>query len=100
MHKKNKHVSLALLLTRVGVGTIFVAHGLSKLQGGVGNFAGLLGDQLGFPLPDFFAWMVTLAELFGGIALILGVATPIFAGILAIVILVAILTMKAKTGAS
>jgi putative oxidoreductase len=89
---------LALLLTRIGVGTIFIAHALLNLQTGVGSLATFFGTGLGFPLPNLFAWLTVLIQLFGGIALIIGVATPIAAGLLAILTVVTILTVKAKMG--
>lgn len=60
----------ALLLLRVSLGVMFVAHAWLKLGVfTVPGFAGFLG-QLG--LPGFLAWPIILAELIGGIALILG----------------------------
>jgi putative oxidoreductase len=61
--------SLLVLRTVVGVG--FIAHGLAKWHSGPAKFARLL-DQIGAPLPLQTAWIVTLLELCGGIALILG----------------------------
>lgn len=95
---RSTRADLALLLTRIGVGTIFVAHALMHLQRGVGTLAALLGGSLGFPMPNLFAWLTVFIELFGGIALILGVATPIAAGLLSVISVVTILTVKAKLG--
>ena len=63
----------AALILRVSCGALFVAHGLLKvfvftLPGAVGFF-----ESLG--LPGFLAYLVILAEIGGGLALILGVAT-------------------------
>jgi putative oxidoreductase len=61
----------ALLLLRVSLGVMFIAHAWLKLAVfTVPGFAGFLG-QVG--LPGFLAWPIILAELLGGIALILGV---------------------------
>jgi putative oxidoreductase len=60
-----------LLVLRAIVGVGFIAHGLAKLHSGPERFARLL-DQIGAPFPLQTAWMVTLLELCGGIALILG----------------------------
>ena len=98
MNHRSNRVDLALLLTRIGIGVIFVAHALMRLQVGVASLAQVLGSSLGFPLPNLFAWLTVLIELFGGIALILGVATPIAAVLLSVISVVAILTLKAKLG--
>jgi putative oxidoreductase len=63
----------AALMLRVTSGALFIAHGLMKvfiftLPGTVGFF-----ESLG--LPGFLAYLVILAEVGGGLALILGVAT-------------------------
>lgn len=87
----------ALLVLRVVAGVIFAYHGYLKLSGGVDGFGGLL-DGLGVPLPLFFAWVVTLVELVGGILLILGLLTHLFSKLLAIDMLVAVLLVHAKNG--
>ena len=62
---------VALLFLRLVIGYGFVAHGCAKLHRGPDKFAALL-DYLGVPLPLFAAWFVTLLELAGGFALIVG----------------------------
>ena len=70
---------LAILLARVVVGVVFMAHGWQKLSStGIDSVAAFLG-QLGVPLPVVAAWFSTLVELIGGAALILGAATPVAA---------------------
>ncbi|WP_458094642.1 DoxX family protein [Roseomonas sp. WA12] len=60
----------ALLLLRVSLGVMFIAHAWLKIGVfTVPGFAGFLG-QVG--LPGFLAWPIVLAELIGGAALILG----------------------------
>lgn len=63
----------ATLILRLGSGVLFLAHGLMKvfiftIPGTVGYF-----ESLG--LPGVFAYLTILAEVGGGLALILGVAT-------------------------
>ena len=84
---------LGLLLLRLSVGSVFVFHGSQKLFGafgghGIAGFAGYLG-QLGVPLPVLNAWLAASAEFFGGLALLLGLATPLAAVPLTITMLVA-----------
>ncbi len=95
---RSSRTELALLLTRIGVGTIFVAHAFMQLQVGVGSLATLLGSSLGFPLPNLFAWLTVFIELFGGLALIVGVATPIAATLLSIITIASLIMIKAKLG--
>lgn len=62
----------AALLLRVGLGVMFIAHGLLKLfvftlPGTVGFF-----EQVGFP--GWTAYLVTVAEIGGGVLLIAGFA--------------------------
>lgn len=96
--KRAHRTDLALLLLRIGVGTVFIAHALMYLQTGVNSLALLLGNALGFPAPNLFAWLTIFIELFGGIALVLGAATPVAAALLSVISVVTILTLKAKLG--
>ena len=62
----------AALVLRIGLGAMFLAHGLLKvfvftLPGTVGFF-----EQVGFP--GWAAYLVTVAEIGGGILLIAGIA--------------------------
>ncbi len=68
---------LALLLARIGLGVVFVAHGWQKLNtnGLDATKAGF--DKMGVPAPALSAYYATFVELLGGVALILGVLTPL-----------------------
>lgn len=68
---ETRTVPYALALIRISLGAMFVAHALLKyVVFTMPGFAGFLG-QVG--LPAALAWPIFLAELLGGIALILGV---------------------------
>jgi len=62
----------ALLILRVALGATFIIHGYPKLfPSGPAGFAGFL-QNLGFPAPALFAWIVSIVEFGGGIAMISG----------------------------
>lgn len=66
----NNSTDYAALILRIGLGTMFVAHGLLKvlvftLPGAAGFF-----EQVGFP--GWTAYVVTFAEIFGGVLLLAG----------------------------
>ncbi len=86
--------SKGLLLIRLGLGAIFLTHGISKLTGidGVIGFFGSLG------IPAVLAWVVALVETIGGIAMIVGAFTKISGILLAITMLVAIVKVKFPQG--
>jgi len=66
-----------IAILRIFVGGVFLAHGYLKLfKMGMAGTTGFF-TQLGVPLPELSAWLVALVETLGGIALILGVFTPI-----------------------
>ena len=79
---KSVRGSAALLLLRVVVGAAFILHGMPKIQ----NPMGWAGDKY----PGFLQALAAGFEFGGGIALILGVFTPLVALGLAATMLVAI----------
>ncbi len=89
--------AVAPLVLRVVLGAIFAMHGWQKLEGGVSGTSGFL-SMLGFPMPDVFAVLLIAAELVGGIFLILGLFTHWTAKILAIVAIVALVTVHLGKG--
>lgn len=89
----------AMLPLRLVVGYGFLAHGLAKLVRGPAGFAKLLA-QIGVPLPGLSAWMVTLVEIVGGIALIVGAFVAIASVPLIASMLVAMFTVQLRFGFS
>ncbi len=83
---------------RVAVGVIFLMHGWQKLfVWGLAGVAAFLG-KLGVPAPALAAPILTLVELLGGAALILGLYARLAAALLAVDMLVAILTYHLRHG--
>lgn len=63
------------LILRVIAGVVLAYHGYGKMFGfGIDGVAGFFGS-VGLPAPGVLAIVVTILELFGGIAIILGVLT-------------------------
>jgi len=67
----------AAALLRVASGALFLAHGLLKVN--VFTVAGTVGYFESLGLPGFLAYLTIFAEIVGGLALILGVATRLVA---------------------
>lgn len=72
---------LGLLLLRVGVGAVLIAHGLRKAFGwwggtGLSGFEATLGDR-GFKYADILTYVGVTAELGAGVLLVLGLLTPL-----------------------
>ena len=87
-----------IALLRVVAGIIFLMHGQQKLfEFGIGGVTGMM-TGLGVPAPGLMAIVVTLVELVGGIALILGAFTRIAALLVAIDVLVAFFLVHMPNG--
>ena len=96
--RNQKLQDLGIALLRVGVGGVFVAHGIQKLAVfGIGGLAGFL-SQIGVPFPTLSAIAVTAAELGGGLALVAGFFTRWAALPIAFSMAVAAATVHLKGG--
>lgn len=76
-----------------------MAHGYAKLIRGPEHFGQLL-QQIGVPMPVATAWIVTLLELFGGLAILLGIFVAFVSIPLIVSMLVAMLTVQLQYGFS
>src|SRR5215468_4123847 len=89
----------ALVPLRLVIGYGFVAHGWAKLSRGPEGFAELL-EQIGAPLPELTAWMSTLIEILGGVAILAGAFVAIASVPLIVMMLVAMFTVHLRYGFS
>ncbi|MDP1706409.1 MAG: DoxX family protein [bacterium] len=85
-----------ILALRFFLGAILMKHGwpkISRLRETAVSFTGM-----GFKPALFWATIVAIVEFIGGLALVGGLFTQIFAGLIFIQFLVIILKLKRKTG--
>ena len=86
------------LVLRVAVGAVFAMHGWQKLtMMGILGVSGFFGS-LGIPAPELAALAVTILELVGGLALILGLGTRVVGALLAVNMLVALALVHLPNG--
>lgn len=74
--------NLLLLLGRILLSTLFIVSGIQKFGEMAPMLAGMLG-QMGLPSPLMLTYLMALAEIIGGIALIAGFQTRIVGLLLA-----------------
>ncbi|MDO8594335.1 MAG: DoxX family protein [bacterium] len=79
-----------LLVLRIGVGLIFIVNGWMKVSDLGANAA--MFATMGFA--PFWAYLVAFVELIGGIAVLLGIYTRIAAGLLTIIMIVAVYVLR------
>jgi len=89
----------APLPLRLVIGYGFVNHGWAKLSRGPGSFAQLL-EQIGAPLPEVTAWVSTLVEILGGLAILAGAFVAAVSVPLIVTMLVAMFTVHLRYGFS
>jgi len=85
---------LALLLVRVGLAAVFLAHGLPK----IGDLAGVSMFVSSLGLPSFFGPILAIVEVLGGLALLAGVFSRLAGLLLAIDMAFAIWLVKFSKG--
>lgn len=70
-----KYRDMGLLILRVGIGIMFLYHGIPKLSGGPEKWEklGMAMNYVGIKfIPVFWGFMAAFSESFGGICIILG----------------------------
>lgn len=85
---------MGLLLIRLAVGGVFLAHGVAKVL----SLDMTVSFFMTIGLPAILAYVVTAIELLGGLAILLGVGTQIAGILVALVMVGAIFTVKGKMG--
>ncbi len=75
-----------------------MSHGWSKLSGPLGTPEGFNVAFLDLPWPGVWAWLVALVETFGGLCVIVGLFTRVAAALIACVMIVAIVKVRAAEG--
>lgn len=68
-----KNYDLASLILRLGLGVMFIAHGLLKLMVFTLPGTAQFFESVGFP--GWMAYLITYAEIGGGVLLVLGIYT-------------------------
>ncbi|HEV7888118.1 MAG TPA: DoxX family protein [Acidimicrobiales bacterium] len=96
-------MNLGLLLLRLVVGLAMASHGAQKLFGwfgghGVSGTGAFFESQLGFKPGRTHATMAGLTEFGAGLALALGLLTPLAAAGIVGIMLVAVVTVHVKNG--
>ena len=86
---------LAILVLRLVLGIIMIAHGWQKLSGGLGKFMGFLAN---IGVPGWMAYLVVAAEFGGGILVLVGLLTRLGALSICIDMVVAITKVHWKNG--
>lgn len=95
---RTSRLAVGLAVLRVVFGVVFLMHGYQKLfQMGIPGVSGFF-TQSGAPLPQLTAPLVSVLEFGGGLALILGLLTPVVAALLAADMLGAILLLHLPNG--
>lgn len=84
---------------RLIVGYGFMEHGYAKLARGPEHFIAIL-HALGVPAPALLGWATILVELIGGAMVLLGLLIPLASLPMAVVLLVAIVTVHLPNGFS
>ena len=94
MINRDALVDVGLLVLRIGIGVIFIFHGLPKLMGGVESWTqiGSTMSMVGISFaPAFWGFMAAAAEAIGGLFIILGLLHRPVALMLVFTMIVAVL---------
>ncbi len=92
-------IDFALLVLRLGLAAVFLAHGINHIFGG-GKIAGTARwfESLGMKPGILHAWTASLTEVGSGVLLVIGLLTPIAAAGVVGTMLVALITNHLHNG--
>jgi putative oxidoreductase len=72
LENMKQYQEYSVFVLRLAVGVLLLLNGINKLFIlAPSGFAGML-EGLGYPIPLFWAWLVSLVELIAGIAILIG----------------------------
>lgn len=89
---------LALLVLRLTLGVVMIAHGWQKFSGGGLAGAGESFTKMGAPGAPVTGYLVVLLELGGGVLMLLGLATSIVGALMALNMVGAIALVHGSKG--
>lgn len=95
MNFLNRLHPLGLLVLRLALGTVMIAHGYQKVFGGMPQFMGMLSHM---GIPAWMGYLTAAAEFGGGIFLVVGFLTRLAALAILIDMLVAIAKVHLQHG--
>lgn len=93
----NQFSGYAALPLRLAIGGVFLQHGIAKWGMGVAGVAGFL-HTLGFPFAHIFAVILIGIETIGAACVVLGIFTRVWASVMAVEMVVAILRVRLPQG--
>lgn len=95
----HQQFDLGILILRLVLGLFLAYHGYNKVFGG-GGLSGTAGwfASMGMKLPKMQARLAAATEILGGLAFAAGLLTPVAAGAMVALMIVAIVTVHAKVG--
>ncbi|HEX2867487.1 MAG TPA: DoxX family protein [Ignavibacteriales bacterium] len=94
------NVSVIILLLRIILGVVFIAHGSQKLFGLFGGkgLGATIGMFTGMGIPAVLGYMDAFWEFIGGVLVLLGLLTRVGSGGIAIIMIVAIAKVHGAHG--
>jgi putative oxidoreductase len=99
--KNNSSNDLALLILRIALGSIMLAHGLQKVgvvPGGAPSLQATIDGFAGMGIPNWLGYLSVTAELAGGIAILIGLLGRLAAFGVAVNMSIAIYKVHASKG--
>lgn len=94
MRNRDTLVNAGLLVLRIGIGVIFIIHGLPKLMGGVETWTHL-GSTMSMAgisfAPAFWGFMAAATEVVGGLFILLGLLHRLVALMLLFTMIIALI---------
>lgn len=97
MQEQNSYITPINLL-RVVVSILIMAHGIARISNGAVYDFGVFLEGQGFPAGGTIAWILTVMEVVGGLALLMGRLIPVFCVLFMIELVMGIVLVHFREG--
>ena len=96
--QSDSRIVTPIALLRCVAAILMMAHGVARISNGAVYEFGVFLDQQGVPVGETIAWMLTVMEIVGGLALLIGQLITVFSALFVVELIMGIALVHFREG--